>query len=42
APEQGWDRDTTLENLALKAGLPADAWRHDCRLQIFEAEICEA
>ena len=41
APEQGWDRDTTLENLALKAGLPTDAWRQDCRFQVFEAEICE-
>ena len=41
APEQGWDRDTTLENLALKAGLPGDAWRQDCEFQIFEAEICE-
>ena len=41
APEQGWDRDTTLENLALKAGLPADAWRQDCEFQVFEAEICE-
>ena len=41
ATEQGWDRDTTLENLALKAGLPGDAWRQDCRFQIFEAEICD-
>ncbi len=41
ASEQGWDRDTTLENLALKAGLAADAWRRDCRFQVFEAEICE-
>ena len=41
APEQGWDLDTTLDNLALKAGLPADAWRRDCRFQVFEAEICE-
>ena len=40
APEQGWDRDTTLRHLALKAGLPADAWREGCRFQVFEAEIC--
>lgn len=41
APEQGWDLPTTLDHLALKAGLPADAWRRDCRFQVFEAEICE-
>jgi AmmeMemoRadiSam system protein B/AmmeMemoRadiSam system protein A len=40
APEQGWDRDTTLRHLALKAGLPADAWREGCRFHVFEAEIC--
>jgi AmmeMemoRadiSam system protein B/AmmeMemoRadiSam system protein A len=41
APEQGWDLPTTLTQLALKAGLAADAWRRDCRFQVFEAEICE-
>jgi len=40
APEQGWDLATTLEHLACKAGLPADAWREDCEFQVFEAEIC--
>jgi MEMO1 family protein len=42
AVEQGWDLDTTLDHLALKAGLPAEAWREGCIFEIFEAEICEA
>ena len=40
ATEQGWDLATTLDHLALKAGLPADAWREGCRFEVFEAEIC--
>ena len=41
--EQGWDHDEYLSNLcAMKAGLPADAWRKkDVQLYIFEAEIFE-
>jgi len=40
ATEQGWDRETTLNHLARKAGLPADAWRHpQARFSIFEAEV---
>lgn len=27
APEQGWNRATLLEQLCLKAGLPAEAWK---------------
>ena len=27
APEQGWDLEQTLAHLAVKAGLPPDAWR---------------
>lgn len=27
ASEQGWDRETLLDHLALKAGLPANAWQ---------------
>jgi AmmeMemoRadiSam system protein A len=27
APEQGWDRDTMLTHLCMKAGLPSDAWK---------------
>jgi AmmeMemoRadiSam system protein A len=41
--EQGWDRDTYLDNLcAMKAGLPRDAWRKpDTQLYIFEADVFE-
>ncbi len=40
APEQGWDRETTLTHLALKAGLAADEWREeDCRFQLFTAVV---
>lgn len=38
--EQGWDLATTLDHLALKAGLPAGAWREGAEFQVFEAEIC--
>ena len=39
APEQGWDRDTTLTHLALKAGLGPDSWRQGAELLVFEAEV---
>ncbi len=39
APEQGWDRETTLRHLALKAGLPPDGWRAGARFAVFEAEV---
>lgn len=40
ATEQGWNRETTLDFLARKAGLPETAWRRpDARLFIFSAEI---
>lgn len=40
APEQGWDRQTTLEHLALKAGLPHDSWREaSARFYVFEAFV---
>jgi len=39
ATEQGWDRDTTLDQLALKAGLRPGEWRHGARFRIFEAEV---
>jgi AmmeMemoRadiSam system protein A len=41
--EQGWDRDEYLSTLcAMKAGLPADAWRKPgTQLYTFEAEIFE-
>ncbi len=39
APEQGWDLDTTLTHLALKAGLGPDGWREGCRFQVFTATV---
>jgi AmmeMemoRadiSam system protein B/AmmeMemoRadiSam system protein A len=39
APEQGWDLPTTLDHLALKAGLPRDGWRQNAKFEIFEAEV---
>ena len=40
APEQGWDRETTLKYLSLKAGLPTDGWKKST-LYIFTAEVFE-
>ncbi len=39
ASEQGWDRDTTLTHLALKAGLEPDSWRQGADFLVFEAEV---
>jgi len=40
ATEQGWDRETFLEHVCLKAGLPRNAWRsNDVVLERFSAEI---
>jgi len=39
APEQGWNRETMLEHLAMKAGLPRDAWREKTHLQVFSALV---
>jgi len=39
APEQGWDRGTTLTHLALKAGLDPDAWRQGSEFLVFEADV---
>ncbi len=40
APEQGWSREETLCHLALKAGLPPEAWRESGTMfQIFQAEV---
>lgn len=36
--EQGWDLKTYLDNLALKAGLPREAWK-DARLYTFTADV---
>jgi len=39
APEQGWDRDTMLDHLARKAGLPTDAWRRGAQFEVFTAQV---
>jgi AmmeMemoRadiSam system protein A len=39
ASEHGWDRETLLAHTCLKAGLPADAWRGDVRILVFEAQV---
>jgi len=37
--EHDWDRETFVSQTCLKAGLPADAWRHGARLLVFEAQV---
>ncbi len=37
--EQHWDLEQTLSHLALKAGLPQDAWKDSCTLLTFQAEL---
>ncbi len=39
APEQGWGRDEMLDHLAMKAGLPAGAWREGAQFSIFQALV---
>lgn len=39
APEQGWDLETTLRHLALKAGLERDDWREGAMFEVFEAVV---
>lgn len=39
APEQGWDRDTMLNHLAMKAGMPKEAWREGAKFEVFEAIV---
>lgn len=40
APEQGWDRETTLQHLCRKAGLPPNAWQlPGARLSVFTAIV---
>lgn len=40
APEQGWDVETTLNHLSMKAGLPAAAWKNPTtRFLVFEADV---
>jgi len=39
AVEQGWDRDTMLDHLARKAGLPTDGWREGATFEVFTAQV---
>lgn len=39
APEQGWDAETTLNYLSMKAGLSPDAWREGAAFETFQAEV---
>lgn len=39
APEQGWDVETTMTHLSLKAGLGADDWKRDATYEVFEAVV---
>ncbi len=39
APEQGWDLETTLQHLSVKAGLPAEAWQEGASFQVFQADV---
>lgn len=42
ATEQGWDRDTMLNHLAMKAGMYPTAWQQsDCLFEVFQAEVFE-
>ncbi len=39
ATETGWDLETFLSHLAVKAGLPPDGWRHGVRFEVFTAQV---
>lgn len=39
AVEQGWSLEETLDNLALKAGLPSDGWRTETDFLVFKAQV---
>jgi len=39
APEQGWDLNTMLTQLSLKAGLGPDAWRDGANFLVFQADV---
>ncbi|MEW6338234.1 MAG: AmmeMemoRadiSam system protein B [Acidobacteriota bacterium] len=39
ATETGWTRDVFLSQLARKAGLAADAWRHGATFEVFTAQV---
>jgi AmmeMemoRadiSam system protein A len=39
ATEYGWDRDQFLQHTCVKAGLPQDAWKGECDIYIFSAQV---
>jgi MEMO1 family protein len=39
APEQGWDAETTLKYLSMKAGLSPDEWQEGATFETFQAEV---
>lgn len=39
ATEQGWDRETFLQQTALKAGMGRDDWKDNTDMYIFSAEV---
>jgi AmmeMemoRadiSam system protein A len=39
AVEQRWNRRQMLDQLARKAGLPADGWRDGARFEVFTAQV---
>ena len=39
ATEHEWDLETFLAHTCMKAALPPEAWRHDARILMFEAEV---
>ncbi len=41
ASERGWGRETFLEALCDKAGLPPGSWKHGATLQVFSALVFE-
>jgi AmmeMemoRadiSam system protein A len=39
ALEQGWNRETFLSQVCVKAGMPTDAWKKEAELYSFTAEV---
>jgi AmmeMemoRadiSam system protein A len=39
ATEQGWDLETTLTHLSLKAGMRSDGWKTGAEFEVFEAQV---
>jgi len=39
ATETGWDRETFLRHLALKAGMPIKTWQRGARFEVFTAQV---